>query len=356
MPRLPTLVRLLVCSWLASAAGCGDVDQALLSAADAPGDSESPARVVVDLGAPAHARNKGATDPFVAMSLNVRIPHRDDQGERTWANRKGLINSMLRRFNGGVGPEIIGLQELYGWTNEELSALLPHYFRYMVDRGDGEVLAIYVQTARFEVLHRAYRNTTNAQRDDLCDLVDAENHANRPIMFVRLKDRVTGRTVSVYNTHYPSKNSCERHGMSKIVAAYIAQNDPDGDVVMLGDLNDGVEGDGRLNGSYARLLSATGLHNAFAAVRPMDASTEFSSGATGWSKTERHSRMIDHVLISSGIGVHDADVNKTMFTPDGLMVDCPALLNLTCVGSSWNAEQLRLYSDHWASWALLWQP
>ena len=65
--------------------------------------------------------------------------------------------------------------------------------------------------------------------------------------------------------------------------------------------------------------------------------------------------MIDHVLVSPGIRVRDAHVDKTMFNAIGQMVDCTLISNGTCWGSGWDPQQLMLYSDHWASWAVLWQ-
>ena len=157
----------------------------------------------------------------------------------------------------------------------------------------------------------------------------------------------------MFNTHYPSKNSCERHKMSEIVGSYVAeQRMPGSEVVLMGDFNDGVNGDGSQNTSYSRVLQVTGFRNAYADIHPMDGSSEFTSETNGWKKDYRHGRMIDPVLISPGLRVADAYVDKTMFTASGEVVDCPTVTNGRC-GNGMPVNSLRMYSDHWASWAVL---
>jgi hypothetical protein len=122
-------------------------------------------------------------------------------------------------------------------------------------------------------------------------------------------------------------------------------------LVLLGDFNDGVEADGRLNGSYQRLLDLTGVRNAYGLMRPMNTSSQFLTG-NAWSKTARQGRMIDHVLISHPGLVWGADVDRTMFTAAGAAVTCTTVTNGLCPNGM-RAADLRLYSDHWASWALI---
>ena len=286
--------------------------------------------------------SEAAASAFGVMTVNVRIPV--DGGENTWSQRLPRLVSMIK----ADAPAIIGLQELRASTHADLSAALPSYWWYWVERGDGEMIAIYVDTARFDVLAWNYRDVTNGQRNNLCDGGE-EDPKNRPIQVVKLRDRQNGRIRYFYNTHYPSKNSCERRGMADIVADYIdGRADQSADVILVGDLNDGIEPDGRLNGSYSRLLSNTGFRSAYAAVNAVDASGAFRTGNGDWNKTARTGRMIDHILVSTpGAEVLSAFVDRSMFTSAGSRVWCSTVTNGYCSNGT-AANSLRLYSDHWA--------
>lgn len=295
--------------------------------------------------------NKAVATPITVMSVNVRVP--EDGGQNSWANRRGRLQRMINRYESGAGPHMIGLQELRLSTFNDLIALLPQYWWYRVDRGDGEMLAIFVRTDRFAVLGYGYRDITNSSRDAYCGAGDNEDPKNRPVMYVEVMDRSNGTRSYLYNTHFPSKNSCERHGSADIVSEYIAgRANPSSRVILVGDLNDGFEADGRFNGSFSRLLSRTGLRIPYATWHPLNSQSAFATG-NSWNKVVRYDRMIDFVLTSADIGAYGADVDRTMFTTGLSPVTCA-----TVTGGRWcengsDINNLWLYSDHWAVWARL---
>jgi endonuclease/exonuclease/phosphatase family metal-dependent hydrolase len=283
---------------------------------------------------------------FNVMSLNARIP--EDSGENAWSQRLPRLASMIHANT----PDLIGLQELRAGTHDDLLARMPGYFSYWVDRGDGERIAIFVDTSRFEVLSRSFRNTTNSQRDDSCAFGVDEDSKNRPIQYVKVRDRENGRVRYFYNTHYPSKNSCERRAMSDIVANYIiGRDDPSASVVLVGDVNDGIEPDGRLNTSYSRLLSNTGFISAYAETNPTDSTGRFKTENGTWNKSARSGRMIDHVLVSThGSEVLFSYVDRSMFSGSGeniTRVWCQSVVSGNC-SNGVPATSYKLYSDHWA--------
>jgi endonuclease/exonuclease/phosphatase family metal-dependent hydrolase len=285
---------------------------------------------------------------FDVMTVNVRIPV-DTHVQRTWTARLPRLIKMIR----ANGPEIIGLQELKDWTHKDMVAGLPEYWWFFVDRGDNEMIAIYVNTARFDVLEFDFRGVTNEERNNSCT-TDNQDPKNRPIQFVKLRDRQNGRLRYVYNTHYPSKNSCERHGMSNIVADFIeSRSDHSADVILIGDLNDGIEADGHVNGSFDRLLDNTGFLNAYAARNPVDSSGRFMTGNGDWNKSARSGKMIDHVLVSTPASqVASSFVDRSMFTTGGTRISCPTVSGGLCPGGQ-QVNSLELYSDHWAVQARL---
>jgi hypothetical protein len=292
---------------------------------------------------------------YAVMSLNARIP--DDRGDRAWSARLPRLAATILRFDDGRGAHLIGVQELRLQTRDELHAALDaatgdNYEVHSVDRGDGEMIAIFHRKDRFTVIEHAFRNVSNGQRNDECGWFDDEDGRNRPIQFVKVRDRLFDRVTYFYNTHYPSRNSCERRGMSRIVRDFIdGRSDREAPVILVGDLNDGIEPDGRLNRSFEILLNETGLQSAYGLHHPLDSTSAFRTG-NSWDKIARQGRMIDHVLVSTPSIAVAADVDRTMFTSEGIAVACAAATNGSCPNGM-SVRDLGLYSDHWAVWATI---
>jgi len=290
---------------------------------------------------------------LVVMSVNVRIPI--DSGELAWSKRLPRIQSMVNStFTGG--PHIIGLQEMTLATRNDLSAALPQYWWYSIDRGDGEMVGIFVRTDRLEVLDFGFRDVSNGARDDSCGLSDDEDPKNRPIQYVLVRDRTTSKQSYFYNTHYPSKNSCERHGMSDIFASYVAARaQPSVRAILVGDFNDGINADFTRNGSFQRLLDRTGYTSAFlrGPLTPSIISANFATG-NSWNKNLRVGKMIDHILVSNATDVFEMGIDRSMYRrSNGSRVSCFTVTNGRCNENTIPTADLELYSDHWAVWASL---
>jgi hypothetical protein len=142
--------------------------------------------------------------------------------------------------------------------------------------------------------------------------------------------------------------------MSNIVADFIeSRSDHSADVILIGDLNDGIEADGHVNGSFDRLLDNTGFLNAYAARNPVDSSGRFMTGNGDWNKSARSGKMIDHVLVSTPASqVASSFVDRSMFTTGGTRISCPTVSGGLCPGGQ-QVNSLELYSDHWAVQARL---
>jgi hypothetical protein len=292
---------------------------------------------------------------YTVMSLNARIPN--DRDDNAWSARLPRLAATILRFDDGRGAHLIGVQELRRQTRDELHAALDeatgdNYEVHSVDRGDGEMIAIFHRKDRFTVVEQAFRNVSNGERNGECGLFNDEDGRNRPIQFVKVRDRLSDRLTYFYNTHYPSQNSCERRGMSPIVRDFIDdRSDREAPVILVGDLNDGIEPDGRLNRSFEILLNETGFHSAYGLHHALDSTSAFRTG-NSWDKIARRGRMIDHVLVSRPSISVAADVDRTMFTSEGIAVACDIVTNGSCANGM-SARDLNLYSDHWAVWATI---
>jgi endonuclease/exonuclease/phosphatase family metal-dependent hydrolase len=295
---------------------------------------------------------------LVVMSLNARIPN--DSGQRAFSARLPRIKNMINSYLGGA--HLIGVQELTQSTRDQLAAALgtDRYWWYAVNRGDGEMITIFVRADRLEVLDYNYRNVSNGQRDDSCGLTDPEDDKNRPIQYVLVRDRTTGKLSYFYNTHYPSKNSCERYGQSDIFASYVASRpQPSARAILVGDFNDGVNADYSRNGSFQRLLDRTGFTSTFlkGPHTPSLTGTQFFTANGDWNKDQRIGKLIDHVLVSNGNDIFETGVDRSMFRPTPAnnppRVSCVSVTNGRCNENNVPTSELELYSDHWAVWASL---
>lgn len=288
---------------------------------------------------------EAAAYSFKVMTVNVRIP--TDGGERSWASRLPGISAMIRFHS----PRLIGLQELQANTLQDMRDVLSQYYwPYYVDRGDGEGIGIFVDTARFTPIQWGYTNTTYEQRNDWCgsNIADEnKDRKNRPVQYVLVRDVQTSRLWYLYNSHFPSKNSCERRAMAYMASEFVRQRaNTSAPILFVGDLNDGVEPDGRLNTSFAELLSYTGFGSAYGQVNRMDGSRQFLTG-NEWNKVARVGKMIDHVLVSPGVTVYSSWIDRSMFTSTNTRVWCDTVVGGQCPNGSF-ASSLKLYSDHWA--------
>jgi hypothetical protein len=355
---------------LALVASCGDGDMPL----NDDGESTTPpdeagASLGLDQlgdalepGEPMPAKNdKGIGSPIFIATLNIRAITQNDPGPRNWNVRKDYITKVIASYQptASAGLSLFAIQEAYRESRDFLHQnALSNFAVYSVDRGDGSMQSTFFRPDRFEHLDHDFRNVQYRDRDDLCDAsvaIREQDPFNRPISYVHLRDLATGLTMYVFNVHFPSRNSCERKQMAKILARYISDRaDKSANIVLLGDFNDGVKGDGTLNDSYSRVIGYTGLRNVFADMRPFNSSSEFTTENGSWNPAARHGRMIDHILVSPGLLTWNANVDHTLFTANGDPVPC---LNVTssgfCENTSFSASSLRVYSDHWANAAIV---
>jgi endonuclease/exonuclease/phosphatase family metal-dependent hydrolase len=152
-----------------------------------------------------------------------------------WPARKHALRSALDV----VRPDILCLQEA---TPDQVAfveqTLLGHH-RVGVGRDDGqsggEHCAIYFSKERFEVLD----NGTFWLEEPIDQpRVGSALDVKRICTWVRLRDRVSGRTLRVYNTHL-YLTEAPRRTAAKLILAQIAAGDPTDAVVLTADFNAG---------------------------------------------------------------------------------------------------------------------
>jgi endonuclease/exonuclease/phosphatase family metal-dependent hydrolase len=239
-------------------------------------------------------------EPEVVRVLTWNIFRGGDTGlpwqHGGWPTRKHALAAALRE----IQPDIFCVQEARPEQVAFLEMTLPHHQRVGVGRDDGqdggEHCAIYFRRDRFEYLDcgtfwleepsdQPPRNPSG-QRGGGGGLSPS---IKRICTWVRLRDRVTGRTVRVYNTHQYLTESSRLPG-SRIIRDHIKAGDPHDAVVLVGDFNTGPHAASR------RVFGEIGLREtaALAGKQPAPSTYQLYGVRLG---------SLDGILVGRGWGV-----------------------------------------------------
>lgn len=244
-------------------------------------------------GAPA-AR---AQDEVRVMSFNIRYGTARD-GDDAWPLRRAQLFALLRR----EAPDILGLQEALRGQLDEVRAALPGYGEAGVGRDDGrtagEYAAVLWRMERFELLA-----TGDFWFSDTPALPGSRSWGNavtRLCTWVRLRNRATGRTVSVFNVHLDHESQPSRERSAAMLLARIALRGNDDPVLVTGDFNAGED-----NPAVAAVRER--LRDSYRVARPADTVVGTFHAFRGDSTGEK----IDYVFVSPEWSVLDAAIRRT---------------------------------------------
>jgi endonuclease/exonuclease/phosphatase family metal-dependent hydrolase len=176
-------------------------------------------------------------NPDFIRVLTWNIHCGQDQGlpwkQFDWPERKVALRAALDQAR----PDILCVQEATPQQVAFLEETLPGHRRVGVGRDDGrsggEHCAIYFDRARFEHLDSG---TFWLEEPIDQPRVGSALDIKRICTWVRLRDRVTGRTLRVYNTHN-YLTEAPRLTAARLIAAHIAAGDPRDAVVLTADFN-----------------------------------------------------------------------------------------------------------------------
>ena len=174
-------------------------------------------------------------DFFRVMTYNIRYAGSEEtDGVNAWNNRKNLVASMIRFHH----ADIVGLQEALLLQLDDLTKLLPHYSWVGVGRDDGknkgEFSAILFRDDRFEVLKQS-TFWLSATPDIPSMGWDAA--FPRVVSWAEMKDKKTGKTFFVFNTHFDHIGVTARNNSSKLLRKRIAENVNNQPIIVTGDFN-----------------------------------------------------------------------------------------------------------------------
>lgn len=251
------------------------------------------------IGAPEH-------DRLHVMSFNVRLDRTasTQPGDPDhWPERRPLLIDLLEREQ----PTLLGVQEaMYG----QLSALeeaLPRHGMIGYGRHGGsndEHAAILYDRTRFEVLGWDQFWLSDTPR--VIGSATWGNTVTRVVVRARLRDLVTGRELTMVNTHFDHESEPARQRSAQAVIDLLQDGAPEGEpAIVTGDFNCAARG----SAAYSALVTAGPL------VDTWDVADQQLTPAWGTFPDYRDpvegGERIDWLLTTPGTTVLSAAINTT---------------------------------------------
>lgn len=233
------------------------------------------------------ARAAGSSEPFDAMSFNVRAAPSDP----AWSQRVTVVDAM---FGAGKAPAVIGTQEATAGQASDLRRIFGSTYRAT---GPSRV-AIFYDSARFEM--RSAGDVV-LPGQTLYSTLFPTMFPPRMATWARFVERTSGATFTVVNTHLDHISAPSRRQNAPFLARMIETASEKGPVVMTGDFNENAEASDPV---HRALATETLLVDAWAAVRGTLRAPGTSGTYHKFTGTPGPGR-IDWVLASPSITVHD---------------------------------------------------
>ena len=155
----------------------------------------------------------GANQSFNLMTYNIRLNNAGD-GINAWPLRKDKFTGLIR-FN---KADIFDVQEAVNLQMKDLAAAFPEFDNVGVGRDDGkeagEYMAIFYRRDRFQKINDGmfWLNEATTQPGRGWDA-----SYNRTCTWIKLKDKVTGKSFYVFNTHLDNNGAVAREEGAKLI-------------------------------------------------------------------------------------------------------------------------------------------
>ena len=173
--------------------------------------------------------------PLRVLCYNLRYITSGDKGERAWAARRDQAADLIK----GDSADIVGIQEGLPQMMDDLAERLSGYAVIGVGREDGiaqgEHAAILVRADRFRIQESG--TFWLSDTPEICNSCTWGNTVTRICTWAKLYDRETKRTFHFFNTHLDHASPEARQKGTELILARITLRQPQGPVILMGDLN-----------------------------------------------------------------------------------------------------------------------
>lgn len=189
------------------------------------------------------------------MSFNIRLDHAGDS-LNNWKFRKDNAAQMIAYY----APDIVGTQEVIKNQLDDLKSRLPQYTALGVGRADGkeqgEYCSLFYKTDRFELIKNG--DFGLSETPDSIGLKGWDAACERIVTWAILKDKVSGKQLAAFNTHFDHVGEVARRESAKLILdkiKVIANGLP---VIITGDFN------GTIDSEPITVLTEGGMQNTYA--------------------------------------------------------------------------------------------
>ena len=168
------------------------------------------------------------------MTYNIRNSNAAD-GVNGWAKRRETLVALIRKVN----PDILGTQEVLRDQLKYLKTSLTDYESFGVGRNDGkhkgEHSALFFKKGKYELVKGG--NFWLSETPDKPGSKSWDAAITRICSWVELKDKGTGKTFFVFNTHFDHRGKLARRNSAALIHHYIDSLAGSAPVIVTGDFN-----------------------------------------------------------------------------------------------------------------------
>ena len=226
------------------------------------------------------------------MSFNIRLDHVADS-MNNWKYRKDHAAQMIAYY----APDIIGMQEVVKNHLDDWKERLPQYTALGVGRADGEekgeYCSLFYKTDRFELLKSG--NFGLSETPDSIGKKGWDAACERIVTWAVLKDKVSGREIAAFNTHFDHVGKVARRESAVLILEKIKQMAGDLPVIVTRDFN------GTVDSEPVTVLTEGGMKNACVTAKVAYGPT-WSFHDFGRIPVEKR-RLIDFIFIKGAVEV-----------------------------------------------------
>ncbi len=167
------------------------------------------------------------------ITYNIRYDNPND-GKDIWDNRKEGLGSFLAEED----ADFIGMQEVLQNQLEFIKEFLTDHKHLGVGRDDGaskgEYSPILYNSERWELLENKNKWLSSTP-DEVSRGWDAA--CNRVVTFGLFKNKESGDTIAVFNTHFDHKGQVARENSAKLLVGWIDEFAQVKTKILMGDFN-----------------------------------------------------------------------------------------------------------------------
>jgi endonuclease/exonuclease/phosphatase family metal-dependent hydrolase len=180
------------------------------------------------------AGQSGTNQSFNLMTYNIRLNSSMD-GVNAWPLRKDKVTGLIRFHE----ADIFDVQEAVTLQMKDLAAAFPDFDNVGVGRDDGkeagEYMAIFYRKERFQKINDGmfWLNEKTTQPGKGWDA-----SYNRTCTWIKLKDKVTGKSFYVFNTHLDNNGAVAREEGARLILKKMKEINSEGlPLIFTGDFN-----------------------------------------------------------------------------------------------------------------------